>query len=283
MKCLGHQFPRLTICPVRPIQGRFCASSPGNASLDEPDAAPRAAQARLRPQMAFPCGDGGVGSRERPKIRVFIACEVRLIRESLSFLLNQHADIEAIDSFEARVRSSEVATEIDVVVIDAQQDIEWMAARLQEFKASWRGVKIVVVGVPDAATDVLRYIEAGASGYVLKASSLAKLVETIRAAHRGEASSSPEVLALLFDRIASLKSQLRAVEDSDMGKLTQRELEVLQLVVEGLSNKEIAAALNLETQTVKNYVHNILDKLRVRNRREAVIFAQKSIALDWVS
>jgi DNA-binding NarL/FixJ family response regulator len=82
-------------------------------------------------------------------------------------------------------------------------------------------------------------------------------------------SVAPEILSHLFDRVAALASKLRAVPQADLGLLTPRELEVLTLVTEGQSNKEIARTLSIQLQTVKNYVHTILHKLTVRNRREA--------------
>jgi ATP/maltotriose-dependent transcriptional regulator MalT len=74
----------------------------------------------------------------------------------------------------------------------------------------------------------------------------------------------------LFERIVSLRAQIQAGQDNPLTSLTQRELEVLQLVAEEMSNKEISIRLDLELQTVKNHIHNILEKLRVHNRREAV-------------
>ena len=101
------------------------------------------------------------------------------------------------------------------------------------------------------------------------------MIETIQMVHRREASCPPDILARLFERVASLQTQLQIVNYNDLSSLTQRELEVLQLVSDGMSNKEISAHLGVELQTVKNHVHRILEKLQVHNRREAVACTRK--------
>ena len=150
------------------------------------------------------------------------------------------------------------------------------ADQIQKIKNTSPDAKVVIIGVLGTENESLELIEAGASGYILPDSCLEDLIETIRTVHRGEASCPPNILALLFKRIASLRTQLQTLQYNELGSLTQRELEVLQLVADGMSNKEIASHLMLELQTVKNHVHNILEKLRVNNRREAVACTRKS-------
>ncbi|OVE80421.1 hypothetical protein BVY01_00385 [bacterium I07] len=135
-------------------------------------------------------------------------------------------------------------------------------------------VKVIILGMVDLTDEIMMCIEAGAQGYVLKESSFDHLVNTIRSVHRDEAFCSPRLAASLFSRIAELTNEAGTKIPPDSVKLTPRELDVINLVAEGLSNKEIASRLFIETQTVKNHIHNILDKLQLHNRFETVQYAR---------
>lgn len=136
-------------------------------------------------------------------------------------------------------------------------------------------VKVIILGMIDLTDEIMACIEAGAAGYVLKEASFDFLVETIRSVHRGESFCSPQMTASLFTRIAELASESLPKMPPSSVKLTNRELEIIGLIAEGLPNKEIAQRLFIETQTVKNHVHNILDKLQLQNRLEAVQYARE--------
>ena len=136
-------------------------------------------------------------------------------------------------------------------------------------------VKVLVLGLlEEDKNDTLRYIEAGAAGYILKDSSLDELIRIIRLAHKGEAQVSTKVAGALMERLSNLARMFSAVENKMNGdvRLTSRELEVLQFIGEGLTNQEIAARLVVEVGTVKNHVHSILEKLNVSNRDEAASY-----------
>jgi len=135
-------------------------------------------------------------------------------------------------------------------------------------------VKVIILGMCDLAAEILTSIEAGAAGYVLKEASFDTLVSTMRAVHRGESFSSPRVTASLFSRIAELAGERMLKIPLSSVKLTPREVEIINKIAEGLSNKEIAQHLFIEAQTVKNHIHNILDKLQLHNRLEAVEYAR---------
>ena len=136
-------------------------------------------------------------------------------------------------------------------------------------------VKVIILGLVDLTDEIMACIEAGATGYVLKEASFEHLVGTIRSVYRNEAFCSPRMAASLFSRIAELTSEVRTQIPSDSVKLTGRELEIINLIAEGLQNKEIAKQLFIETQTVKNHIHNILDKLQLHNRFETVQYARE--------
>ena len=125
---------------------------------------------------------------------------------------------------------------------------------------------VVALGVPEDESEVIACAEAGAAGLVTLEGSLDDLEAMLESVGRGETLCSPRVAAALLRRVAALADDHAA---SGHARLTAREREIVQLVDRGLSNKEIARELQIELTTVKNHVHNILDKLHVRRRADA--------------
>jgi len=153
----------------------------------------------------------------------------------------------------------------DIVLLDvAIPENAWLVRGLV---AAVPGTRVVALAVPEAEQDVLRWAEAGVAGYVTREASVEDVVAAVQAVARGEVLCSPRMVATLFQRIATLA--LERSPASIEARLTTRELEILDLIDQGLSNKEIARRLTIEISTVKNHVHNILDKLNVSRRAEA--------------
>ncbi len=209
-------------------------------------------------------------------IRIFIADDNRLLREGLASMLAQQEDMIVIG---AAASGSEAMEQIktlhpEVALIDIGMPDKDGIEVTQALHQDSPDVKVIILGMIDLTDEIMACIEAGATGYVLKEGSFDYLVETIRSVHRGESFCSPEVTASLFSRIAELAgARMPKIAKSSI-KLTGRELEVVTLIAEGLSNKEIAQRLFIETQTVKNHVHNLLDKLQLHTRLEAVQYAR---------
>ena len=134
--------------------------------------------------------------------------------------------------------------------------------------------KVLALGLTEEKQNVLRYVEAGATGYVLKDDSLEDLIETVRAAQDRKVFVSPQIAAAIMERLSGLARLFSDVENNitNATDLTARELEVLKLISEGRTNQQIAESLVIEVGTVKNHVHNILDKLNVSSRREAAAY-----------
>ena len=134
--------------------------------------------------------------------------------------------------------------------------------------------KVLALGLTEEKQNVLRYVEAGATGYVLKDDSLEDLIETVRAAQDGKVFVSPQIAAAIMERLSGLARLFSDVENNitNATDLTARELEVLKLISAGRTNQQIAENLVIEVGTVKNHVHNILDKLNVSSRREAAAY-----------
>lgn len=137
-------------------------------------------------------------------------------------------------------------------------------------------IKTIVIGVPDKEEDILACIEQeGAAGYLLMNASLDDLLMSINAVMKGETLCSPRIAGLAFDRVSALARQVHHAHSVNESRLTRRETEIVKLIDDGLSNKEIAAQLHIEVSTVKNHVHNILDKLQLHNRHSAVSYIKE--------
>ena len=215
-------------------------------------------------------------------IRIFIADDNRLLREGLVSMLAEQQDIAVIgkapsgnDALAKIIKLCPDIALIDIGMPD-KDGIELTKALYDDVPQ----VKVVILGMIDLTDEIMQCIEAGAAGYVLKEGSFDALVETIRSVHRGESFCSPQMTASLFSRIAELASEKMQKISTNSVKLTARELDVIHLIAEGLPNKEIANRLFIETQTVKNHVHNILDKLQLKNRLEAVQYARDRNLLE---
>jgi DNA-binding NarL/FixJ family response regulator len=136
-------------------------------------------------------------------------------------------------------------------------------------------VKILVMGLTEQESEAVACIEAGAAGYLSQEASLEDLLKNIRAVVAGEALCTPKMISLLFARVAEDARERERLQALGITHLTCREREILTIIEKGLSNKEIAVHLRIELQTVKNHVHNILEKLQLGNRRAAALHARK--------
>jgi DNA-binding NarL/FixJ family response regulator len=159
----------------------------------------------------------------------------------------------------------------DVVLVDVTGGAR--VATLRELAATQPDTPLLAIGVRDADLDVLACIEAGAVGYVLQDASIDDLADAAHRAVRDEPLASPQVIATLMRRVATLSANGRR---GTVGALTSRELEVAELIEQGMSNKEIAAQLCIAVTTVKNHVHSILEKLKVQRRGEAAWVVRSS-------
>jgi two-component system, NarL family, nitrate/nitrite response regulator NarL len=205
--------------------------------------------------------------------RVLILAEFSVHREALAGSLggDGRIDVEvAVDLEEALAALEEVRPQI--VLVDMPMPAGANAVRALVSAAPQ--AKVVAVEVSsEAESDVIALAEAGAAGYVTREASTEDLVAAVEAASRGEVLCSPGIAGTLLRRVGTLARERRP--EPIEGPLTARELDVLCLIEEGRSNKEIARALSIELPTVKNHVHSILEKLDVHRRTAAVAHARR--------
>jgi DNA-binding NarL/FixJ family response regulator len=204
-------------------------------------------------------------------IRVVIVSGIRLYRDGLAEVLSQQPDVYVVGTADRLPAGLPVmrdsAPEVALVDLGTPDGM----ALLRELAIVFPGVRVVALGLPETESDVVACAEAGAAGFVPREASLDDLVAAIRCAERGEIRCSPRLAAGLFRRLAQWAHGDPAAQGPAPAgpPLTRREREIVDLIDQGLSNKEIAGRLGIELATVKNHVHNLLEKLRVHRRGEA--------------
>lgn len=203
--------------------------------------------------------------------------EVPLIGNIFASVLEDEPDIEVagyMTNLADALKFVQVR-EVSVAVVSVGLPEQGALALLQAVVERGLSIKVLALGLSEENyKDTLRYIEAGAAGYILKDSSLPEFIETIRLVQKGEAQVSTKMAGAMMERLSKLARMFSAIEHKIDGDahLTSRELEVLQFIGQGLTNQEIAARLVVEVGTVKNHVHSILEKLDVSSRDEAASY-----------
>ena len=223
-------------------------------------------------RSAFEEGEGGVTTAA--PVQVLIVSDVRLYREGLTQLLSGEASVSvaAAGAADAAVMVSASATLPDVLLVDARRP-EVMSL----ISTTFFETRVVVYGVRDDEREIVECAEAGVHGFVTQDATPAQLLETILAVAQGEYAGSPRVTTSLLRRVQGLAAA-HGTEEPVLGLLTRREREVLALLEEGLSNKEIAARLGVEVSTAKNHVHRLCGKLTARGRGDASARLRRRLA-----
>jgi two-component system nitrate/nitrite response regulator NarL len=234
-----------------------------------------AAETRLRQRHAVEATERSGASGEPP--HVFILSDVRLFREGLAVLLPRDGSVTVAGAGPAS-KAAKLVTELkpDILLLDATlKDLPNCA---QQVRQAVRGIKIVAFALGEVDKELITCAEAGASAFVGRDGSYQDLLRAIDEAWRGECSVSPHHTALLLGRIAELAET--GSRPSSSASLTRREREIVPLIERGLSNKEIARHLSIGTATIKNHVHNILEKMQLRRRGEIAGRVRDSSALS---
>jgi DNA-binding NarL/FixJ family response regulator len=198
-------------------------------------------------------------------LSILIVDDSRLYRDALAELLRSKPWVKrvevAVDGQRLAQHDVTFPPTITLLNMGIEDSRRWLQ-HLAEAQA-----RVVVLGVRDTEAEVVACAEAGAAGYLFREDSLNSLCELIQAVSRDETICSPRTAALLLRRVAAAAAERRA--RSGLSLLTPREFEVLQLVEQGLANREIAERLSIEVRTVKNHIHAILGKLGVERRGQA--------------
>ncbi len=213
-------------------------------------------------------------------IRVAVVDDQELFRRGLTMLLGVEEDIEVVGEAGDGVAATELAATAvpDVVLMDVRMPKRSGIEACASIKDVAPSAKIIMLTVSDEEADLYDAVKNGASGYLLKDSSIDEVAQAIRVVAEGQSLISPSMAVKLLDEFKQMTRSER--QQVPTPRLTDRELEVLKLVAQGLNNREIAKRLFISENTVKNHVRNILEKLQLHSRMEAVMYAVREKLLD---
>jgi two-component system NarL family response regulator len=197
-------------------------------------------------------------------------------------VLEQEPDIEVVgeasDGAEALTKA--VDSTPDIVLLDVRMPKRGGIDACTSIKDAVPSTKIIMLTISDEEADLYDAIKAGAMGYLLKEISIEEVASAIRAVHGGQSLISPSMASKLLTEFASMIKRGDERQQVPAPRLTDREMEVLRLVAKGMNNRDIAKELFISENTVKNHIRNILEKLQLHSRMEAVVYAVREKLLE---
>ena len=215
-------------------------------------------------------------------VRVLVADDHALYRRGLEMVLQAEDDIdivgEAGDGLEAIAKARSLLP--DIVLMDLRMPRRSGIEACSAIKDVAPATKIVMLTNSDEEADLFEAVRAGANGYLLKDVPGEDIADGLRAVMGGQSLISPSMAGALLTEFAALSKRPEARPAVPVPRLTEREVEVLRQVARGMGNREIATTLFISENTVKNHVRNILEKLQLHSRTEAVVYAVKERILD---
>jgi len=211
---------------------------------------------------------------------VLVVDDQELFRRGLTMLLAVEPGLEVVGEAGDGVEGAALAESAapDVVLLDVRMPKKSGIEACLSIKEAVPSAKIIMLTVSDEEADLYEAVKSGASGYLLKDSSIEEVAQAIRVVAEGQSLISPSMAIKLIDEFKQMSKPERSTGPAL--RLTDRELEVLRQVAQGHSNKEIAALLFISENTVKNHVRNMLEKLQLHSRMEAVMYAVRENLLE---
>jgi DNA-binding NarL/FixJ family response regulator len=224
----------------------------------------------------MPARNKSKGPRIKKKpIRILLIEDNRLLREGIAVMLNEQADLHVVAALGGSGNTLLKArtTRPHVILLDLGlrnlNGVNLVAA----IKKSVPNLKVIGMGLVPTQLDIVEFVQAGASGFILKNATVADFLKTIRSVAHGENVLPPPLTDSLFTHVVkyALNKGMRNV--SRAVRMTKREREIVALIADGMSNKEIALRLNIATYTVKSHVHNIMEKMALHSRLQIALYS----------
>ena len=219
---------------------------------------------------------------EGDPIRVLVVDDHALFRRGLEMVLAQEPDIEVVgeasDGAEALAKAMD--TTPDIVLMDVRMPKRGGIDACTAIKDAVPSTNVIMLTISDEEADLYDAIKAGATGYLLKEISIEEVASAIRAVYGGQSLISPSMASKLLSEFASMIKRTDDRQQVPAPRLTDREMEVLKLVAKGMNNRDIAKQLFISENTVKNHIRNILEKLQLHSRMEAVVYAVREKLLE---
>ena len=218
-------------------------------------------------------------------IRAMIVDDHALFRRGLEMVLEEEQDIELVGQASDGAEAVEKAAESlpDVVLMDIRMPRSSGIEACRAMKEAAPSAKIVILTISDEEEDLFEAIRAGASGYLLKDIPLDEVADAVRAVYGGQSLINPSMAGKLLTEFATLarRDEEERAEEVPAPRLTEREMQVLKLVARGMNNRDIAKELFISENTGKNHVRNILEKLQIHSRMEAVMIALRDKLIEF--
>ncbi|HYT30605.1 MAG TPA: response regulator transcription factor [Actinomycetota bacterium] len=221
-------------------------------------------------------------TRAQDPLRVLIVDDHALFRRGLRMVLEQESDVEVVGEAADGEEAVDVAQELmpDVILMDVRMPKRSGIEATEEIKDLIPHARILMLTISEDESDLFDAIKAGASGYLLKEISIEEVADAVRAVAAGQSRLSPSMASKLLTEFAAMSRRSEEPEQLPAPRLTDREMQVLRLVAQGLANREIAKQLFISENTVKNHIRNILEKLHLHSRMEAVVYAVREKLLE---
>jgi DNA-binding NarL/FixJ family response regulator len=202
------------------------------------------------------------------KIRILVIEDNRVLREGITAMLDGQSDMHVVATigsgnniFQKASQSKPHVILMDVGLTGFKESSVVMSVREKMPEA-----KVIGMGFAPSQSDIVEFVEAGASGFILKNATVKEFLDTIRSVAQGIKVLPPLLAGSLFSHVIELALKKRKGKLTNAVRMTKREREIIVLIADGLSNKEIAQHLNIATHTVKSHVHNIMEKLALHTR-----------------
>ena len=226
-------------------------------------------------------GEAEKGTSVDP-IRVLVVDDHALFRRGLQMVLGSESDIEVVGEAGDGAEALKVASETlpDIVLMDVRMPRRGGIDATTAIKDAVPSAKIIMLTISDEEGDLYDAIKAGAMGYLLKEISIEEVASAVRAVYNGQSLISPSMASKLLNEFATMVRKDDERQQVPAPRLTDREMEVLKLVAKGLNNRDIAKQLFISENTVKNHIRNILEKLQLHSRMEAVVYAVREKLLE---
>src|SRR5882724_1231483 len=218
-----------------------------------------------------------------PRVRILIAEDQALVRRGTVSLLSMEPDMEVVGQACDGIEAVEMARRLtpEIVLMDLHMPRQGGVAATREITRTLPGTQVLVLTTMNDDETVFEAVRAGAHGYLLKDVTEQELLETIRALRRGESRLTPQIARKVMDQFRLLSGTATTTSppalkpEANIEALTDKEEKILQLIAEGMSNRQIAAAMFLAEGTVKNYVSRIMEKLHANTRTALAMMSAK--------
>ena len=219
------------------------------------------------------------------KIRLLLIEDNRLLRDGMFSILKPHKDIDIIAASGDGKRTLAKIKQLkpNMVLLDLGLRSQNSLHVVEVVKQDFPSAKIIVMDLTPVQADILQYVKAGADGFLLKDASLEDFLNTLRSVYDGATVLPPILVDSLFSQIVDHAVRDGKTKLKDAVRMTKREREVIELLSEGMSNKEIAHRIHISTYTVKSHIHNIMEKLALHTRLEIANYSYTTDTLRTVT